>query len=154
MPGKRFELLYRASRDGDSAQAFHEKCDNQGPTITFVAATTRAPFAAYTPDNWTSPTDYEPFEDTPKNFTFDLVSGRRQICHGPGIFRHAERGPCFAYRFCLWDPAIRDSPFGDHWFVPFETWAACENLRDDTGIYGDLEYSEFEVFRVICVWDA
>src|SRR3954451_18484387 len=31
-----FKLLYRASRDGNSATAFHEKCDNKGATIVIV----------------------------------------------------------------------------------------------------------------------
>ena len=29
----KFNLLYRASRDGDSAASFHEKCDNNGATV-------------------------------------------------------------------------------------------------------------------------
>src|ERR1051325_2285229 len=29
----KFNLLYRASRDGNTAKAFHEKCDNKGATI-------------------------------------------------------------------------------------------------------------------------
>ena len=30
---KSMELLYRGSRDGTTAKAFHSKCDNQGPTV-------------------------------------------------------------------------------------------------------------------------
>ena len=30
---KNMELLYRGTRDGTSANIFHNKCDNQGPTI-------------------------------------------------------------------------------------------------------------------------
>ncbi|RIA83292.1 hypothetical protein C1645_834041 [Glomus cerebriforme] len=30
----RLNLLYRASRDGSTVAAFHEKCDNKGATIT------------------------------------------------------------------------------------------------------------------------
>src|SRR5581483_8674832 len=29
----KFNLLYRASRDGNTAAKFHEKCDNKGATI-------------------------------------------------------------------------------------------------------------------------
>ena len=29
----KFNLLYRASRDGNTTTAFHEKCDNKGATI-------------------------------------------------------------------------------------------------------------------------
>ena len=32
----KFNLLYRASRDGNTTAAFHEKCDNKGATI-FIA---------------------------------------------------------------------------------------------------------------------
>ena len=31
---KKFELLFRGSRDGMTSNNFHEKCDNQGQTIT------------------------------------------------------------------------------------------------------------------------
>src|SRR5581483_10086642 len=29
----KFNLLYKASRDGNTAAAFHERCDNKGATI-------------------------------------------------------------------------------------------------------------------------
>ena len=32
----KFNLLYRASRDGNTAAAFHEKCDNKGATIVIA----------------------------------------------------------------------------------------------------------------------
>ena len=31
-----FELLYRASKDGDSSSTFHKLCDGKGPTIIFI----------------------------------------------------------------------------------------------------------------------
>ena len=34
-----FNLLYRASRDGNTVAAFHEKCDNKGPTIVIAKIT-------------------------------------------------------------------------------------------------------------------
>ena len=33
---KSTELLYRLTRDGDTPQAFHSKCDGKGKTITFI----------------------------------------------------------------------------------------------------------------------
>ncbi|PKY31019.1 hypothetical protein RhiirB3_448406 [Rhizophagus irregularis] len=35
----KFDLLYRSSRDGNTAAAFHAKCDNKGPTIVVVKIT-------------------------------------------------------------------------------------------------------------------
>ena len=32
----KFELLYRGTRDGSGANIFHNKCDNQGPTICLI----------------------------------------------------------------------------------------------------------------------
>ncbi|CAB4377972.1 unnamed protein product [Rhizophagus irregularis] len=34
-----FQLLYRASRDGNTDEAFHEKCDNKGATLVIVKIT-------------------------------------------------------------------------------------------------------------------
>jgi len=31
-----FKLLYRASRDGNTATVFHSKCDNKGATIVVI----------------------------------------------------------------------------------------------------------------------
>src|SRR6185369_4522436 len=33
----KFNLLYRASRDGDTAASFHEKCDNKGATVVVAS---------------------------------------------------------------------------------------------------------------------
>ena len=48
------ELLYRASRDGKSASAFHAKCDNKGPTLTVVTSDGGYEVGAYTDVAWTS----------------------------------------------------------------------------------------------------
>jgi len=32
----KFNLIFRASKDGYTAAAFHEKCDNKGATIVIV----------------------------------------------------------------------------------------------------------------------
>src|SRR5277367_816856 len=49
----RFKLLYRASRDDNTAAAFHEKCDNKGPTI-FIAKITNSEqiVSGYNPFDW------------------------------------------------------------------------------------------------------
>ena len=32
----KIELIFRGSRDGMTNEVFHNKCDNQGPTITLI----------------------------------------------------------------------------------------------------------------------
>ena len=46
-------LLYRASRDGFNGSAFHERCDNIGPTVTVVKSGSNV-FGGFTERAWAS----------------------------------------------------------------------------------------------------
>ena len=46
-----WRLLFRASRDGFAASAFHSKCDNKGPTITVVTSGGNI-FGGFTENPW------------------------------------------------------------------------------------------------------
>ena len=46
------KLVYRATRDGDSAQDFHKKCDQIGPNITLVLTLNNRRFGGFTKNNW------------------------------------------------------------------------------------------------------
>ena len=48
-----WRLLFRASRDGFDASAFHSKCDNKGPTITVVKSGENS-FGGFTETAWKS----------------------------------------------------------------------------------------------------
>jgi TLD len=58
LPGKRFELLYRGSRDDMTSTAFHAKCDNKGATLVLVAGQSeRKPlcvFGGFAGKSWVS----------------------------------------------------------------------------------------------------
>lgn len=47
-------LLYKASRDGWSYQAFHQRCDNRGPTYTRAIINDGRVLGAYTSLSWSS----------------------------------------------------------------------------------------------------
>ena len=47
-----FKLVYRATRDGDSAEEFHQKCDKIGPNITIVKTIDNNKFGGFTQLNW------------------------------------------------------------------------------------------------------
>ena len=47
----KWNLCYRASRDGWSAQDFHRHCDNKGPTVVLIKAN-NCIFGGYTDKNW------------------------------------------------------------------------------------------------------
>ena len=48
-----WRLLFRASRDGFTASAFHSMCDNKGPTITVVESEANI-FGGFTENAWES----------------------------------------------------------------------------------------------------
>ena len=43
----KFELLYRATRDGCYPKDFHSKCDNKGPTLTLIQTDDNKKFGGY-----------------------------------------------------------------------------------------------------------
>ena len=49
-----WRLLFRASRDGFAATAFHSKCDNKGPTVTIVKSRGYNIFGGFTEVSWTN----------------------------------------------------------------------------------------------------
>ena len=49
----KWHLLFRASRDGFTTQAFHTKCDNKGPTVTIVKSGNNI-FGGFTENSWKS----------------------------------------------------------------------------------------------------
>ncbi|XP_048258954.1 interferon-induced protein 44-like isoform X2 [Haliotis rufescens] len=51
---KDFTLLYQATRDGCSAQAFHQKCDHKGATVSVCYNTAGYVFGGYTSVSWSS----------------------------------------------------------------------------------------------------
>ena len=49
----KWKLLFRASQDGFTAQAFHGRCDNKGPTVTIVKSGNNI-FGGFTENSWKS----------------------------------------------------------------------------------------------------
>ncbi|XP_052802956.1 interferon-induced protein 44-like [Mya arenaria] len=53
---KTFNLLYSITRDGCDAKVFHQKCDNQGPTLTVLYNKEGSVYGGYTCISWETPT--------------------------------------------------------------------------------------------------
>jgi BTB/POZ domain-containing protein KCTD9 len=62
-------LLYRATRDGFTVQAFHSKCDGKGNTITIIKNNLNYVFGGYASSAWNS--SGNPIND-PNAFIFSL----------------------------------------------------------------------------------
>ncbi|RIA85042.1 hypothetical protein C1645_782783 [Glomus cerebriforme] len=65
-----FNLLYRASRDGNTPAIFHEKCDNKGATIVIAKINNSEQiYGGYNPLQWDSSDSYK---STKNSFIFSF----------------------------------------------------------------------------------
>ena len=62
--GGELELLYRSSRDGQSGEAFHSKCDNKGPTVVIIETTEGGVMGGYASSTWKSVDQWTPDENS------------------------------------------------------------------------------------------
>ena len=65
------KLLFRATKDGDSASIFHNKCDNIRHTLTLVKTNNGFIFGGYTSENWNGSGIYKK-DDKAFCFSIDL----------------------------------------------------------------------------------
>jgi len=93
------DVLYIASRDGDSATNFHTACDDKGPTIVICETTTGNIFGGYTDANWggskshvASDTSFL-FSVRPTLEKYAIVDGRQENA----IYSHRSYGPIFSW---------------------------------------------------------
>jgi len=68
---KKFELLYRGTKDGPTSNIFHDKCDNQGPTLCLYKNEKENIFGGYTSISWNK--DDGTCSDS-KSFIFTLTN--------------------------------------------------------------------------------
>ena len=71
--GKNMELLYRGTRDGMSAEVFHNKCNNKGPTISLFKNEKGYIFGGYASVDWQGPSEYA-YRSAPDSFIFTLTN--------------------------------------------------------------------------------
>jgi hypothetical protein len=65
-------LLYRATKDGFTSEAFHEKCDGKAKTVTIIMTNEDYVFGGYTATEWKSLNETEWFITDPSAFVFSL----------------------------------------------------------------------------------
>ena len=95
-------LLYRASRDGHNAAAFHARCDGKGPTLTALRSANGCVFGGFAAVRWTS-AGYV-YVEAPGSWLFSLVGvrGSRPLRmdlvdanHAHAVFHWSSYGPLF-----------------------------------------------------------
>jgi len=69
---KSLELIYRGTRDGTTSDIFHQRCDNQGPTICLYKNEKGFIFGGYNSDSWNK--DIGNYSNNPASFIFTLTN--------------------------------------------------------------------------------
>lgn len=95
-PGRNvsFQLLYKATKDGDTAGDFHGKCNQASSTVVLVETPEGYKFGGYTTQSWGGK---GPIKDE-QAFVFSLNKFKKyNVCPGSdAIGRYPAFGPCFA----------------------------------------------------------
>ena len=97
-----YKLIYRATEHGETAEEFHDRCDNVEGTLTVVKTKEGNIFGGYTSISW-DPEEYSEKKDD-NAFVFSLnlkklyfESGKRDC----SIFCDSNKGPCFVGMFAI-----------------------------------------------------
>jgi hypothetical protein len=143
----KFNLLYRASRDGDTTKEFHEKCDNKGATLTVIKLrNSEGIIGGYNPLKWDSSNGS--FKRTRDSFIFsftnrtNLQTGKVGYSNGDknSIICYPDYGPIFGY---------------NNLYLGNGTWVSnpdnnlCSYPKLDGIPSGSFNVDDFEVFQVI-----
>lgn len=89
-----FTPLYRASIHDWTCKAFHEKCDNIGPTITLFTSQSGKRFGGFTRKKWDSVSE-EKEDDKAFLFSIDQQKAFPVQNSKYAIFCKDDRGPSF-----------------------------------------------------------
>ncbi|RIA93820.1 hypothetical protein C1645_873866 [Glomus cerebriforme] len=95
-----FRLLYRASRDGNTKVAFHEKCDNKGATIVIIEINSEQIVGGYNPLSWDSSNTYKSTYDSfifsfQDRYNFQTAKVGLSYGDAYSIGCHSSHGPMF-----------------------------------------------------------
>jgi len=92
-------LMFDSSRDGNTANAFHSRCDGQGATLTVIENNSGNVFGGFTSQSWSSVSGYSPCECV-WLFTQDSKGSFKRINiksekTSNGIYSYKQYGPTF-----------------------------------------------------------
>ena len=91
-----YDLLYKATRDGDKSENFHSKCDNIENTLVIIKTTNGKIFGGFTTKLW----NHSGYVKDPLAFVFSINNQKiynivDNINGENAIYSHNSYGPCF-----------------------------------------------------------
>jgi len=94
---KELKLIYKATKDGDSASKYHQFCDNKNPLITLIKTKKNKRFGHYMEQKVS--VNNSSYTKDEKAFLFSLDKLKKYDIKKPGyaMYYHLSYGPCFGY---------------------------------------------------------
>ena len=94
-PQKKYRLIYRASRDGDSANKFHYLCDKYSNLIILIETQLGIKFGGYTSSKFRSSSHLK-FDNNAFLFSLDQMKVFNILPGHYAIYCYDNTGPCFS----------------------------------------------------------
>ena len=144
------KIIYRATRDGDSIEMFHSKCDNIRNTLMIVETTTGYIFGGFTSVGWNNKRGKDIYDN--KAFCFSLNLKKIYNIINPNYALHIQSNgsrPSFgsnSYVFILQNQFLKSEKSYTEKISDFEGESqACEI----NGGNGYFKVKELEVFQIL-----
>ena len=137
------KILYKLSKDGDSIDTFHQKCDNNSPTLLLVETTNGRKFGGYTTCVWSV---NKGGKKDGKTFLFSLdekklYKKKKEFENERDIYCRKDAGPTFGgndlYFYQTLKKGYSASPY---YFLDKNDLA--KNIKDD------FDIKEIEIFKI------
>ena len=142
-----YDLLYKASRDGDKSENFHSKCDNINNTLVIIKTTNSNIFGGFTTKTWNN----AGYINDPFAFAFSLnnqkiynIIDNKNGNHA--IYALSLYGPCFGdgTDFGLYSGCLEKN----------NNWCYCKNTYNFNGDHLNqnsisFQVLDYEVYHVI-----
>ena len=155
-----FKLVYRASRDGDTAEEFHKRCDDIGPNITLVKTDKDIKFGGFTNYNWEVPKEANIVENAENSefgvdkeddnsFCFSLSSNKiyPHISGKGAIFCCKNYGPTFSDNiFAIYDKMLSNGGYSGK--IERSNFDGQEKDYEISGEEKMFKIKELEVFEI------
>ena len=149
--GKNMELLYRGTRDGMSANAFRNRCNNKGPTISLFKNENGYIFGGYASIDWVGCNNYR---SAPDSFIFTLTNMYNipptkfpNSITKYSLYDYSNYGPCFGGRndICIYYSSIYTNLGHSYKDVSGKGYSIFKGSNDNY----NFSLKEIEVFKLI-----
>jgi len=146
-----WDLRYRGTRDGFTANDFHRCCDNIGPTVTIIKSSNGYLFGGYTPLSWTQTAGYQ---NNSGCFLFTLTNSfgssptHFYSKNANSIYNNTSYGPTFGSGHDLHISSNCQSNNSSYSNFPHGYTDSLGNANNTFAGARNFTVSDIEVFRV------